>query len=324
MNYFIVFQNKTYIEEMKGGYLWAPQRNKRGHEIFHWTNMIKVKDGDIIFSMYKRNLVSVNIAKDKAIDATRPADLDKVNLWEEDGWLLKAEYKVLDNPVSISDNIDEILKLCPSKYSPFTVKGSGNQGYLFEIGKEFGEYLLKLANDINNIDISVGSKEEEKYIEETDSIIDKFRDETEKERVVKSRVGQGLFKKKLLLKSCQCAICGLNIKSLLVASHCKPWGKVNHKERLDVNNGLLLCPTHDALFDKGLITFKDNGEIIISKEIERSQYRILNIDEHVRVEFRSEQLPYIKYHREEEFLEKNKDNEIEPKEISDAVNIFNK
>ena len=152
MNYFIVFQNKTYIEEMKGGYLWAPQRNKRGHEIFHWTNMIKVKDGDIIFSMYKRNLVSVNIAKDKAIDATRPADLDKVNLWEEDGWLLKAEYKVLDNPVSISDNIDEILKLCPSKYSPFTVKGSGNQGYLFEIGKEFGEYLLKLANDINNID----------------------------------------------------------------------------------------------------------------------------------------------------------------------------
>ena len=47
---------------------------------------------------------------------------------------------------------------------------------------------------------------------------------------------------------------------------------------------------------------------IISKEIERSQYRILNIDEHVRVEFRSEQLPYIKYHREEEFLEKNKDN----------------
>lgn len=170
----------------------------------------------------------------------------------------------------------------------------------------------------------MGSKEEEKYIEETDSIIDKFRDETEKERVVKSRVGQGLFKKKLLLKSCQCAICGLNIKRLLVASHCKPWGKANHKERLDVNNGLLLCPTHDALFDKGLITFKDNGEIIISKEIERSQYRILNIDEHVRVEFRSEQLPYIKYHREEEFLEKNKDNEIEPKEISDAVNIFNK
>lgn len=325
MNYFIVFQNKTYKEEMNGGYLWAPQRTRSGHEIFHWTNMTKVKDGDIIFSMYKRNLVSINIANGKAVDAIRPSDLDKTNLWEEHGWLLKAEYKELGNPVSISDNIDEILKLCPSKYSPFTVKGTGSQGYLFEIGKEFGEYLLKLANDINNIDISGTSKEEEeKYIEEIDNILDKFKDETEKERLVKARVGQGLFKKKLLYKSCKCAICGLNIKSLLIASHCKPWGKANHKERLDVNNGLLLCPTHDALFDKGLITFNENGEIIISKEIEKYQYKLLNIDEYVRLDFRSEQLPYIKYHREEEFLDNKNECKIEPKEITNRVEILNK
>ena len=115
MNYFIVFQNKSYKEEMKGGYLWAPQKTKKGHEIFHWTNMTKVKDGDIIFSMYKRNLVSINIANGIAVDAIRPSDLDKTNLWEEQGWLLKAEYNVLENPVSVSDNIDEILELCPRK-----------------------------------------------------------------------------------------------------------------------------------------------------------------------------------------------------------------
>lgn len=325
MSYFIVFQNKTYKEEMNGGYLWAPQRTSGGHEIFHWTNMTKVKDGDIIFSMYKRNLVSINISNGKAFEAIRPSDLDKTNLWEDHGWFLKAEYKVLDNPVSILDNIDEILKLCPSKYSPFTVKGTGSQGYLFEIGKEFGEYLLKLANDINNTDIVVISKEdEEKYIEEIDSILDKFKDETEKERLVKSRVGQGLFKNKLLSKSCKCAMCGLNIKKLLIASHCKPWGKATNKERLDVNNGLLLCPTHDALFDKGLITFKENGEIIISKQIEKDQYKLLNIDENVRLDFISEQLPYIKYHREEEFLYNKTESKIEHKEIIDRVESLNK
>ena len=122
----------------------------------------------------------------------------------------------------------------------------------------------------------------------------------DRNRIIKARIGQGLFKEKLLYRSCQCAICGLNIKSLLIASHCKPWGKATNKERLDVNNGLLLCPTHDALFDKGLITFKENGKIIISKEIQESQYKLLNIDEYVRLDFRSEQLPYIKYHREED------------------------
>ncbi|MDB2073987.1 HNH endonuclease [Clostridium paraputrificum] len=324
MNYFIVFQNKSYKEEMKGGYLWAPQKTKKGHEIFHWTNMTKVKDGDIIFSMYKRNLVSINIANGIAVDAIRPSDLDKTNLWEEQGWLLKAEYNVLENPVSVSDNIDEILELCPRKYSPFTANGTGSQGYLFEIGRGFGEYLLKLANDINNIDINIISKEEKEYIEDMDSILDKFKDETEKERLVKSRVGQGLFKNKLLTKSCQCAICGLNIKSLLIASHCKPWGKANNKERLDVSNGLLLCPTHDALFDKGLITFKENGYIIISKQIEKDQYKLLNIDKYVRLDFISKQLPYIKYHREEEFIDNKNEIEIEPKEITDRVESLNK
>ncbi|WP_302654048.1 HNH endonuclease [uncultured Clostridium sp.] len=324
MNYFIVFQNKTYNEERVGEYLWAPKLTATGREIFHWSNMVKVKTGDIIFSMYKRNLVSINIAKESAIDANRPSALDKVNLWENEGWLIKAKYNILDSPVSIDDNISDILELCPSKYSPFTKEGRGSQGYLFEIGKDFGDYLLKLATDRNSIDITEITQIDEKYIEEINSLIHKFKDETEKNRIIKARIGQGLFKEKLLYRSCQCAICGLNIKSLLIASHCKPWGNATNKERLDVNNGLLLCPTHDALFDKGLITFKENGKIIISKEIQESQYKLLNIDEYVRLDFRSEQLPYIKYHREEEFLDNRNYIKIEPKEITDRVDILNK
>ena len=128
-----------------------------------------------------------------------------------------------------------------------------------------------------------------------------FKDETEKQRIVKTRVGQELFKKKLLAKSCKCAICGMNIKQLLRASHCKPWGKADNIERLDVNNGLLLCPTHDALFDNGMISFENDGSIIISNSIDKSQYQLLNIDKNIKLNFTKEQLNYIKYHREEEF-----------------------
>jgi predicted restriction endonuclease len=45
----------------------------------------------------------------------------------------------------------------------------------------------------------------------------------------------------------------------LIASHVKPWSESNHQERLDVNNGLLHCPNHDDLFDKGYISFIKMG-----------------------------------------------------------------
>ncbi len=300
MSYFIVHQNKTYNEEMEGGYLWAPQKTASGKEIYHWTNMTKVKDGDIIFSSYRRNIVSVNISNGQAKEANRPSALDKVNLWEDKGWLLKAKYNVLTNPISIDDNLEKILQLAPAKYSPFTKEGRGSQGYLFEIGKELGDYILNIAKNQNEIDI-ISIDNEKQYIKDIDNLLSKFKDETEKQRIVKTRVGQELFKKKLLAKSCKCAICGMNIKQLLRASHCKPWGKADNIERLDVNNGLLLCPTHDALFDNGMISFENDGSIIISNSIDKSQYQLLNIDKNIKLNFTKEQLNYIKYHREEEF-----------------------
>lgn len=149
MSYFIVFQNKTYDEEKREGILWAPKKTKAGSEIYHWSNMTKIKEGDIIFSVYKRKIVSLNTAKGKCESCNRPQSLDSVNLWEKEGWVVNVHYEALDNPVNINDNISEILRLCPSKYSPFTKTGKGNQGYLFEISNELGEYIIKLIKDIN-------------------------------------------------------------------------------------------------------------------------------------------------------------------------------
>jgi hypothetical protein len=50
MNFFIVFQNKTFKDEYSGGYLWAPQEDSGGYTPFHWKNMTKVHRGDVIIS----------------------------------------------------------------------------------------------------------------------------------------------------------------------------------------------------------------------------------------------------------------------------------
>ncbi len=301
MSYFIVFQNKTYDDERSGGYLWSPKKASDGREKFYWSNMTKIHEGDIIFSLYRRNLVSVNIATSKSINYDIPPALDEVNLWDKEGWLVKVHYNVLENPVNIDENIDKILSLSPSKYSPFNSEGRGNQGYLFEIGEKLGDYLLKLASENNKIKIDSILVKEEEYIKDIEDLVNRFKDETEKERIINVRVGQGLFKDKLLAYSCKCVICGLKIKELLIASHCKPWKKSSNKERLDVNNGMLFCPTHDMLFDKGFIAFDDAGRIKISQRIEPSQLELLNINKNVKLSLKKEQIPFIRWHRENVF-----------------------
>ncbi|WP_254914839.1 HNH endonuclease [Bacillus thuringiensis] len=125
--------------------------------------------------------------------------------------------------------------------------------------------------------------------------------ETEKEQVIKSRIGQSTFKKALLEIEKKCGLCGVIDKRLLVASHIKPWSQSNHQERLDVNNGLLLCPNHDALFDKGYISFDDDGTILISESLDEATKVFLNINETMKVTLNEQQQKYMNWHWENIF-----------------------
>ena len=73
--------------------------------------------------------------------------------------------------------------------------------------------------------------------------------ETEKSNLVKSRIGQGIFRQKLASYWNSCAITGFKDMSLLVASHIKPWRASTNSERLDPFNGFLLTPNLDKAFD---------------------------------------------------------------------------
>lgn len=102
--------------------------------------------------------------------------------------------------------------------------------------------------------------------------------ETEKESLIKSRRGQGIFRERLIKKySSTCIVTGINLKTLLIASHVKPWSVSNNYERLSSENGLLLSATFDKLFDKGYISFKDNGQMIVSHLIDKENRDKLNI-----------------------------------------------
>ncbi len=86
------------------------------------------------------------------------------------------------------------------------------------------------------------------------------------------RVGQHRFASAVLANcGSECVFCGFALNdsgpSLLRASHIKPWRSSDHRERLDVANGLAACPTHDSAFDVGLITVDDNLEVRRSRRL---------------------------------------------------------
>ena len=124
---------------------------------------------------------------------------------------------------------------------------------------------------------------------------------TEREAIFKARIGQSEFRDKLIKKYNKCCLCGIENKELLIASHLKPWRKSNDKEKLDINNGLLLCPTHDKLIDKGLITFSENGEIIISELLTDDDKKLVNVNKKMTIKVNDKNRSYIKYHREDIF-----------------------
>jgi len=119
--------------------------------------------------------------------------------------------------------------------------------------------------------------------------------------VVKTRVNQGVFKDRLLSRYKSCCLCNISNKDFLIASHIKPWSKSEYDERLDVDNGLLLCPNHDKLFDRGYITFDDNGQIIISEKLDRLNRLFMNITPEMTIELTSGNKKYLTYHRENVF-----------------------
>lgn len=130
--------------------------------------------------------------------------------------------------------------------------------------------------------------------------------ETQKEAIIQSRIGQGEFRKSLIDKyNGRCIITGIDHPNLLVASHIKPWAASSNKERLSVDNGLLLSATYDRLFDRGLITFNKYGKILLSSRIGAENIKRLGLSQGMKfnLQINKSMEEYLSYHRDMLFVE---------------------
>lgn len=315
MRYWWVNQNQTYRHEVPGGYLWSPKKNVNGVAIRAYDLMRTICPGDIVFSFADTYIKAIGIAGSYCYEFPKPTEFGNVGSnWSNVGWRIDVTFKEIINPTKPKEHIEVIRPLLPDIYSPLQTNGDGNQTYLFDVSEELALGLASLMEhwvvdlirgdmvlDLPQIEASVSNIKEwedniEKAIESSQEIT-----ETERETLVKSRRGQGQFRTDLLSIEHACRVTKVDNPTHLIASHTKPWRDSTNEERLDPENGFMLTPTIDHLFDRGFISFENNGELIISPVAHVESMRKMGLTNNDKINvgnFTDGQRHYLDWHRD--------------------------
>ncbi|MBX5206103.1 HNH endonuclease signature motif containing protein [Rhizobium sp. NZLR1] len=313
MRYWWVNHRQTARQEISDGYLWSPKREANGARSQFYENMRVAEPGDTVLSFSNSAIGHVGLVLDFASAVSKPSSFGATgDNWSSDGWLLPMAWTQLARPIRPKDRIGELRPLLPLKYSPINpVTGYGHQkAYLAEINADVVELLIGVPSPAVQIEID-GSDADLRlqYLDDLAQIAlseNSALDATTKQQLVLARRGQGLFRMRVLEHERGCRLTGVESPRLLVASHIKPWRTcASAAERLDGANGLLLAPHVDRLFDRGLISFKADGEVLVSPRLNPLDlHRLGLVDACAKNcgEFTGDQASYLSFHRENVFL----------------------
>jgi hypothetical protein len=321
MRYWWVNHKQTFDHEVGKGYVWCPKRKKNGTRNHFYETLRKVQKGDMVFSFANAHLQAVGVAKLPCYSCPRPDEFGKVGeAWDLLGWRVDVNFERFRIPLRIKNVAHKIAHLLPMRHSPIQSNGHGNQGaYLAEISYELATSLLEMADPM-----LLGMINKSLFVQEQDSptadpvvliewedmeqskILENFQiSETTRKALVHARIGQGKFKENVARYERECRLTNVGNPTHLIASHIKPWRESDNKERLDGGNGLLLTPSIDHLFDRGYISFGDDGDVLISPIADCESLAKMGVKSEAPIftgRFNSDQKYFLNYHREQVFL----------------------
>jgi hypothetical protein len=285
--------------------------------------MREVAPGDLIFSFVDTYIRAIGIARSHCYECPKPFEFGAAGMnWEQVGWKVDVEYRQLSLPIKPSARMATLRPLLPNKYSPLSPDGKGSQSvYLTAVPGPMAHALADIIGHEAQRAIELGSSfagdaglsdrpaqsiaEWEEHLRlsiEKDAAIS----ETTREQLVLARRGQGRFRQEVSRIETHCRVTGVNRPEHLTASHCKPWRDSDNAERLDGENGLMLTPSIDHLFDRGFISFDNNGDLLVSRVAHEFSLRKMGIPVGTRFNvgtFAEGQRRYLDFHRESVFLQ---------------------
>lgn len=296
MAFFWVNLGTSYKEVATGKFLWAPAytvgKNGKKKSNAGWEPVQEVKAGDVIFCHLLGQIIYVAVATRDANAAKRPATR-AYNQWNNDGFQVDVNLNILKPAISVTGFKATLITIHNQHCSPalFTKNGTTAQQYMVRLPLGAGALILSYLGDteINIYEQSIGKKKGRKLVAGGS-----------REIIAQARIGQGQFRDDVLLAwNGACPVTGLAKPELLIASHILPWSLSNETEKIDPNNGFPFSPAVDKLFDKGYISFDDNGQLLIkSHSISTGDLKLLGLLPGVKIiGLNKQQKNYLAKHR---------------------------
>lgn len=320
MRFWWVNQNQTFRHEVPGGYLWSPKRNRNGGLNPFYEFMKAVSPGDVVFSFVDTKILAIGIIGSYAYEAPKPLEFGEVGAyWNLVGWRVDVQFTKLQKQIRPVEHIERLRPFLPAKYAPLQLNGDGLQAvYLTALSEMLAAQLVDLigtqVQKIIDSSIAIDPKQgarsmvravwEEHQVEAVKSSSE--IPETEKTAIILARRGQGLFRRNVCLIEERCRLTGTTNLDYLRASHTKPWRDATNEERLDGENGFMLTPDADFLFDRGFVSFENSGKVLVSPVADLGAIERMGLAQSVLSNvgpFSDGQRRYLEFHRENIFLE---------------------
>ena len=298
-----VNQNKTFEEEIRGGYLWSPKRKQDGSKNTFYDNMSKVEPGDIVLSYKGTYLSAVGVIQSNGYSYSKPLEFGSTGAyWNTDGWKVDVKYFQLEHPVRPKDHMTVLAPLLPSKYSPLLRDGNGVQSvYLAEVNEVFARELLTLLRQAGNqLDILLEFAESE--VTNPREMVVRAQSEivVTADLLASAKTCTGLYRKLVLNAEARCRVSGVDNSRLLYVRHIQPWDRSSDYQRTDVNNALTFAPNYAVMFTKGLISINEDGFVLHSPKVSDTDYHRLGLPVGRKIwlgDFNDTQQSYLSAHR---------------------------
>jgi len=276
--------------------------------------MREVAPGDMVFSYRDGHIVSCGLITSYGYDSPKPSEFGKNGKnWSPYGWRVNVTY-FETSPFRPKDQLVRISPFLSEEHSPLKTDGGGKELYLTKISPEFAGVIIDALgaparacrDEGRNLSLHDTTEEFADTLSEKagEYLVDTVKQdilipETTRLAIVKARIGQGVFRDEVAKVERNCRLTGVEDRDHLVASHIKPWKDSDNRERLCGFNGLMLTPTPDHLFDKGFISFGDDGSLLYASRVNRAALAKMKIPEEGfnAGRFSADQAEFLRYHR---------------------------
>ncbi|MDE2219855.1 MAG: HNH endonuclease [Gammaproteobacteria bacterium] len=286
-------QSQTRRHELDAGYLWsdAPQ-------------VALAQIGEIVYVHSGGRIGMLGLVAGAAFPARRAAPGGPRGARRgTPGWRVPVHFEELLRPLRPKDHLAAFKALLPPQHSPLRASGDANSTvYLTRIDERVAGLLRRLlggqVEELLHMAPTLRSAERADDVAEHALRARVGLDAGTCKRLLAARRGLGVYRENVERHEQACRLSGLLDRRHLRARHIKPWRECNDREKLDGSNGLLLSPHFDQLFERGLISFADDGGLLVARHLNPAVLPAWGVRPPRNVgAFTPGQCAYLAYHR---------------------------